>query len=150
MNLLRTAFWLSIVILLLPTGRDDKAEDSASKVSLNQAVSAASDTASDLVGFCGRNPAVCETGQSAVKVFADKAKYGASMLYEWAAGTNTPAVEKTPVSGAQPALSGKMDPINKADRLISPQSRSALERQSQNTLRREDLEPAWKGPADNA
>ncbi len=150
MNLIRTAFWLSIVILLLPTGRDDKAEDSASKVSLNQAVSAASDTASDLVGFCGRNPAVCETGQNAVKVFADKAKYGASMLYEWAAGTNTAAVENAPVSGAQPDIAGKMDPIDGADRLRSSPGKSNLERQSQNTLSREDLEPAWKGPGDNA
>jgi len=158
MNILRTAFWLSIVILLLPTGRDGNVENSADKVSLNQAVSAASETASDLVGFCGRTPGVCETGQNAVKTFADKAKYGASMIYEWAAGSGAassnmaaPADEIGKQADAQPVISGKMDKINKADRLKpSSRNKAARSRRSQNTLNSNDLTPAWKGPRDNA
>jgi hypothetical protein len=160
MNILRTAFWLSIVILLLPTGREDSVENPADKVSLNQAVSAASETASDLVGFCDRNPGVCETGQNAVKAFADKAKYGANLLYQWAAGADaTPPKASVPAAAdglgkqadAQPVISRKMDKINKANRLKpSPRDAASGNRRSQNTLNPNDLAPAWKGPRSNA
>ena len=158
MNILRTAFWLSIVILLLPTGRDGNVENTADKVSLNQAVSAASETASDLAGFCDRNPGVCETSQNAVKTFAEKAKYGASMIYQWAAGSQaTPATTAAPAQGlgkqadARSVISGKKDKINKADRLKpSSHNRAIRSQRSQNTLNSSDLAPAWKGPRDNA
>ncbi len=156
MSLLRTAFWLSIVILLLPTGRDAKTQNEADKVSLNQAVSAANETASDMAGFCERNPGVCATGKNAVKVFADKAKYGANMIFEWAAGgEGNPADGKANQLGdqadARSAIEGKVDKSEKGD-LVRPSynGRKIRPGASQNTLSRDDLAPAWNGPRKKA
>ncbi len=156
MSLLRTAFWLSIVILLLPTGRDNKTQNEADKVSINQAVSAANETASDMAGFCERNPAVCTTGKNAVKLFADKAKYGANMIFEWASGgENSGADARDGKLGkqadARSAIKGKVDKSEKGD-LVRPSHnrRDARPGASQNTLSRDDLAPAWNGPRKKA
>jgi hypothetical protein len=78
MFLLRTAFWLSVVVLLLPadTGTGDKAP----RVTAFEAMVAARAAVSDLSQFCVRNPDVCETGGTAFHVFADKVRYGAKMI----------------------------------------------------------------------
>jgi len=52
--LLRAAFWLSIVIVLLPTPDSSKLPES--NVGTAQAVSAASVTMSDMRQFCARQP----------------------------------------------------------------------------------------------
>lgn len=79
MFLLRTAFWLSMVVVLLP-GDPETGED-APRVSAFQALSAAQLAAHDLSNFCVRNPDVCETGGAAFSVFADKVRYSARQLY---------------------------------------------------------------------
>ena len=57
--LLRTAFWLSIVLVLLPTPESVKTEPG---VGAAQAVTAASATFSDMSQFCTRQPGACEVG----------------------------------------------------------------------------------------
>jgi hypothetical protein len=92
MFLVRTAFWLSIVVLLLPADADSG--DQAPRVSAFEAISAARSTVDDLSQFCERNPDVCVTGGSAFHVFADKVRFGAKMLYTYfgdgKVGTETP------------------------------------------------------------
>ena len=61
--LIRTAFWLSIVIMLLPTPQSMKAPES--NVGATQAISAASATVSDVRQFCARQPDACEVGSAA-------------------------------------------------------------------------------------
>ncbi len=78
MFLLRTAFWLSLVIFLLPA--DSESGDEAPRVTAFQAISAAQTAFSDLSQFCTRNPDVCVTGSAAFGVFADKVRYGAKMI----------------------------------------------------------------------
>ncbi len=77
--LLRVAFWLSIVVLLLPA--DPSTGDKAPRVSAIEALSAAQTTVSDVSQFCDRNPDVCVTGNAALHVFGDKVRYGAKLLY---------------------------------------------------------------------
>jgi hypothetical protein len=77
--LLRVAFWLSIVILLLPG--DPSTGDKAPRVTAFEALSAAETTVSDFSRFCDRNPDVCVTGGNALEVFGEKVRYGAKMLY---------------------------------------------------------------------
>lgn len=79
MFLLRTAFWLSVVVILLP-GDPETGED-APRVSAFQALSAAQSAAHDLSQFCDRNPDVCETGGAAFTVFSEKVRYSARQLY---------------------------------------------------------------------
>jgi hypothetical protein len=79
MFLLRAAFWLSVVVILLP-GDPDTGED-APRVTAIQALWAAQGAVQDLSQFCARNPDVCETSGTAFHVFADKVRYGTKMLY---------------------------------------------------------------------
>jgi Family of unknown function (DUF5330) len=76
--LLRVAFWLSIVVLLLPA--DPSTGDKAPRVTALEALSAAQSTVADVSQFCDRNPDVCVTGNAAMHVFGEKVRYGAQLL----------------------------------------------------------------------
>ncbi len=168
MTIIRTACWLSVVVFLLPSGKDNDTEQ-AKPVSLNTAVNAATQAAGDVAGFCGRNPDVCETGKAALHTFGEKAKFGAQKVMEWAAspsaaspsqGEAVPAKSSLPAAPETTASIGKQadasSAINsKSDRYIQlmksnrmpnrVKSQGRNERPSQNTLTRDDLVPAWKG-----
>ena len=79
MFLLRAAFWLSVVVIMLPADKQGDASDTAN-VSAYQAITAAHDAFSDLSQFCGRNPDTCVTGGAALHVFGDKLRMGVKML----------------------------------------------------------------------
>jgi len=79
MFLIRSAFWLSVVVMLLPAAPDTG--NTPPRVTAFEALSAAGTTVSDLSRFCDRNPDACVTGGSAFHVFADKVRYGVHLLY---------------------------------------------------------------------
>jgi hypothetical protein len=81
MFLIRTAFWLSLVILCLPAGPN--ANSDARAVGAGEALSAAQTTLGDLSKFCQRNAATCETGGMVISSFGHKARYGAQVVYEY-------------------------------------------------------------------
>lgn len=91
MFLIRLAFWLTLVVILLPAdGASTTAERSESpSVDAMEAISAARAAIEDLSEICGRRPAVCETSQAALQTFGQKAKYGARTLYEYLDDTVT-------------------------------------------------------------
>src|SRR4029077_14963262 len=60
---IRTAFWLSIVVLLLPT--TDSLKKPEPEIGAAQAVTAASATVSDMSQFCVRQPEACPGGSQA-------------------------------------------------------------------------------------
>jgi hypothetical protein len=125
--LLKVAFWLSVVVLLLPTAPSDHPTP-ASQVSTGDAMSAASATVSDMRQFCSRQPDACAVGSQAITQFGYKAEAAAKMLYEFLnerlggerAGTATSSTDKSAASST-----GKP---------------------SQNTLTPADIAPAWRGP----
>lgn len=80
--LLRCAFWIALVLLILPidTGEDGKESAGINPVT---AFFAAQSTISDLSGFCERNPQTCETGGQAISQISAKAKVSARMIYEY-------------------------------------------------------------------
>ena len=80
MFLLRSAFWLTLVILLIPA---DPQSGEAPRVSVVNAFMAARATIADLSGFCNRNPDVCATGGAAIGIFAEKSENGAEMIYRY-------------------------------------------------------------------
>ncbi len=158
MFILRTMFWLSVVILLLPAAKDDPAVSNANKVSMNEAVTAATSTVSDMAGFCDRNPGVCATGKEALHTFGLKAKYGATLVYGWITGgsTSTPAptpavtAPRSPGAGLGNQADARLAIERKSD-MLQPMSAGGSGTRlqsspSQNTLTPEDLAPAWKGP----
>lgn len=76
--LLRVAFWLSLVILLIPADPQIAAEQNHGRdVSTFEAIDAAQTTYQDVKGFCGRNPGACDIGRVALDTFTAKARTGA-------------------------------------------------------------------------
>jgi len=70
MFLVRSAFWIAIIILLIPS-------DPAKQAQMYQTASYAVHRA---VTFCDRNGAVCDSAQGYWGVFKEKAAVGARML----------------------------------------------------------------------
>lgn len=120
--LLRVAFWLSIVLVLLPSG-DYRPKDQAPQIGAADAVNAATAAVSDLGGFCGRQPDACEVGGQAAVAFGQRAQAGARYLFELLQDSMTPSA-----TGSVPrAQAGKSPP-------------------SQSTLTPADLQPEWRAP----
>lgn len=128
MFLIRTAFWLSIVVMLLPTPSSEQ-NTNQPQVGALQAMSAASATVSDMRQFCARQPDVCDVGSQALSQFGHKAQASAKWLYEFLG-------EKL---GPRPtgAVAG-------ADAATPAQSEATPP--SQNTLTPTDVGPAWRSP----
>lgn len=121
--LIRAAFWLSIVIILLPTGSQQP--KSVPTIETKEAASAASAAVSDMRQFCTRQPDACEVGSHAAVAFGYKAQAAAKMVYDFLTDALAPAETGTVV----PAAAGKR------------------EAKSQDTLQPSDIAPAWRGPA---
>lgn len=80
--LLRSAFWLTLVLALIPFG-SGTSENTGESVDPVAAYFAASATVSDIGGFCGRNPQACETGGDALAAIGTRARDGARIVYEF-------------------------------------------------------------------
>ena len=79
--LLRMAFWLGLVLVLLPREKTTES-DKLPQVGASQAVSAATAAVSDMSQFCKRQPAACEVGGQAATVIGHRAQEGARKLYQ--------------------------------------------------------------------
>lgn len=80
--LLRMAFWLGLVLVLLPT---DKTPDSnkGPQIGAADAISAATAAMSDMSQFCNRQPAACTVGGQAATVIGARAQSGAKKVYQF-------------------------------------------------------------------
>jgi hypothetical protein len=116
--LIRAAFWLSIVIVLLPTPESSKVPESG--IGAAQAVTAASATVSDMSQFCTRQPEACQVGSQALSYFGHKAQASAKWVYEKFTAKSEPAGPAAP-------------------------AKALAETDSQNTLTQADTAPAWRG-----
>jgi Family of unknown function (DUF5330) len=146
MFLIRTAFWLIILVLLLPTDEQQQSE----------VYGTAQAAVKDVSGFCGRNPAVCTTGKDAFDVFVQKAQFGAELIMgfikEQTGGapgdTEAPSVDGSPAAdnaGAKHASAeAGIGPWTVSPVTAEPASVEAIT--SQNTLNPDDLAPAWSRP----
>jgi hypothetical protein len=79
--LLRMAFWLGLVLVLLPRETTPES-DKAPQVGASEAVSAATAAVSDMGQFCKRQPAACEVGGQAATAIGQRAQDGARQLYK--------------------------------------------------------------------
>ena len=168
MFLLRTIFWLVVLVLLLPTNAQQQ----------SQVYGTAQAAVKDVSGFCERNPTVCSTGKDAFDVFVHKARFGAEMLMSFVKGRTgfgagdatatdpnaadtaaDPTATETPgdFDSAAPAEDfGKQSTLDQggiakasieswstAPVTVEPASVESVS--SQNTLSPDDLLPAWGG-----
>jgi len=119
MFLLRAAFWLTIVALLLPAGRSQSTPPQA-RVGAVEAVSAAGAAVSDMSQFCKRQPEACDFGSQAAAALGEKAQAGAKLLYD--------------------LLSDRRAPTEASNRPAPAPNAS------QHTLTPADVAPAYRGP----
>lgn len=82
MFLIRTLFWLSLVIAFIPVSEDELGDDQRI-VSTQETISVVQSTYRDLSQFCGRNPQTCGTGKELFSQFGVKAKNGAQLVYSY-------------------------------------------------------------------
>jgi hypothetical protein len=128
--LLRLAFWLGVIVILLPSGGSQPASNA--QLSATDAMSAAKATVGDMRQFCERQPEACTVGSHAALALGDRAKAGAKRLYEFFNEKIAPN-ENDAVTTSTSAASRKTVPLPTA-------------RPSQQTLMPADLVPAWRGP----
>lgn len=79
--LVKSAFWLSLVLLLVPFGGGDGADDRPA-VGAVEAFLAVRALASDMAGICERRPDVCEVGREAMHTIGVRAREGAGIAIE--------------------------------------------------------------------
>lgn len=79
--LLRMAFWLGLVLVLLPREKSPES-DKSPQLKASEAVSAATAAVSDMSQFCKRQPAACEVGGQAATAIGQRAQAGARKLYQ--------------------------------------------------------------------
>jgi len=79
--LLRLAFWLGLVLVLLPREKTPES-DNVPQIGASEAVSAATAAVSDMGQFCKRQPAACEVGGQAATVIGQRAQDGARKIYK--------------------------------------------------------------------
>lgn len=121
--LLRMAFWLSVVCVLLPSGTKSTSPDA--NIDATQAVTLASAAVSDARGFCDRQPDACVAGGKVAVALGHKAEAGARTIYEFI----TTKLSKNSAPGDQTAA--------KIDSVTVP---------GQGTLTGADMAPAWHAP----
>lgn len=83
MFLIRTAFWLTLILLVLPIDREEAGI--AGGPGALETLSAVQTVVSDMRGFCDRNPDACSTGAATVDVLRQKAVYSAGVIQGWLA-----------------------------------------------------------------
>jgi Family of unknown function (DUF5330) len=125
MFLIRTAFWLMIIVLLLPTDERQRAE----------VYGTAQAAVNDLATFCDRNPDTCAKGKDAFGVFVQKAEFGARMVMDMINSRGTAGQ-----TDRAPALPGS------DDQPLFEQAPQAGPYGSQDTLSPDDRHDAWGGP----
>lgn len=133
--LLRMAFWLTLICVLLPGGKPAPADANIDAV---QAVTLASAAVSDMRGFCSRNPDACVAGGKVATAIGYKAEAGARTIYEF-------FTEKLIDRPAPPVEQTTASITNYPAARIVPVSAQARPHAG-GTLTATDLRPAWHAP----
>ena len=121
MFLIKTAFWLTILLLLLPTDGQQQ----------SQVYGTAEAAVKDVASFCDRNPETCASGRIAFDVLVQKAEFGARMLMNFIQGENGTGQNAQSMAGESGAM-----PLQPAIWDMG---------ESQDTLSSEDRDAAWGG-----
>jgi hypothetical protein len=125
--LLRLAFWLGLVLVLLPREKTFES-DKMPQIGASEAVSAATAAVSDMSQFCKRQPAACEVGGQAATVIGHRAQAGARKLYQIITDKKAPDHTGSITGVDQPGVS----PVDTALR---------------DTLTPDDLATEWRAPS---
>jgi hypothetical protein len=134
--LLRLAFWLGLVLVLLPRDRTPDSEK-LPKLSVSDAVQAATAAVSDMSQFCKRQPTACEVGGQAASVIGVRAQDGARKIYNSITDKKAPEVEKDKKAPDHTGSIGIAD-----DSVPDPTGMAPRD-----TLSSDDIAVEWRGGA---
>lgn len=117
--ILRAAFWLTVLSFLLPTagfqataqnggatpaaygaGNDAAPSD---EIDAGEMLSLAAQSAGDVLGFCDRNPQVCERGHAVVAHVARQGAYYGSQAFLWLTEKAREQQQKSPAAEPLPS-----------------------------------------------
>ena len=124
--LLRMAFWVGLVLVLLPRDKTPES-DKLPQLGASEAVSAATAAVSDMSQFCKRQPAACEVGGQAATVIGHRAQAGARKLYQIITDKRSPD------------HTGSIGGIENA-------AASPVEAAPRDTLTLDDMQVEWQAP----
>jgi hypothetical protein len=129
------AFWLTLILALLPSGSGTRS-DAKANIAAADAVAAAGAAIADMSNFCTRQPEACTVGAQAASAIGQRAQAGAKMVYDFV---------------GERALRTAGDVNDKTGSVSLPELIAiGAVPTSQNTLTPSDLEPAWQGPPSSA
>lgn len=132
--LLRMAFWLTIVLAILPTGSSQpQAQANMPQIDAVDTLVAAGAAVSDMSGFCERQPEACKVGVQTAAAIGQRAQAGAGMVYDFIQERMANSRTETGSVGAD----AKAVPASMSRPVPSHPG-------SASTLRPTDLEPAWQ------
>jgi hypothetical protein len=120
--LLRMAFWLGVVCVLLPGGTKPASGDA--NIDATQAMSLASAAVSDARGFCARQPDACVVGGKVATAIGHKAEDGARTIYSF----------------IMAKLAEKSAP---ADNTVAATGQTSGQSTGKGTLTASDVQPTW-------
>ena len=121
--LLRMAFWLAVVCVLLPSGNKSTAPEA--HIDATQAMTLAGAAVSDMRGFCDRQPDACKAGGKVAVALGHKAEAGARTIYQFITAK----------------LAEKSAPAEKTSAKVV-----SVSVPGQGTLTQADMAPAWHAP----
>ncbi len=119
--LLRLAFWITLICLLLPSSGENN----------RRLITSAELTVNDMRGFCQRNPQVCEDVRASMIDLFARIRGGAEVLQTWLAQHESKGAGNESALGSGPAKS-------EAPQLVT---------KWQDSLSTSDRQFPWRGPA---
>ena len=129
MFVVKAAFWIVLIILLLPSSGQEKFELYA----------AAERTISDIGAFCQRNPDVCEKTSSMVDGVVQKLRTTTELIEQALRDSGIGARREE--TGEQPASAQRHGQLDNGDPTMTSSSGMSTD-----TLTSEDVRPSWRGP----
>jgi hypothetical protein len=124
--LLRMAFWIMLICLLLPGSHDDN----------RRLMNSAERTVSDMRGFCQRNPEVCDDARASLTLMLSRLRTGAELVQTWLAEEAGRTQDHGPA--------GQQAPLQI---LPAPATAPRLVPKWQDSLNPADRQLPWRGPS---
>jgi hypothetical protein len=134
--LLRMAFWLGLVLVLLPREKTPESEK-LPQIDASQAVQAMTAAVSDMGQFCKRQPQACEVGGQAATVIGARAQEGARKIYHTVTDKKPEGDKKSEGDKKVPEHTGSIGGAE-ADPVYA-------ETAPRDTLTADDLAVEWRG-----
>ena len=133
--LLRMAFWLGLVLVLLPREKTPD-QDKLPQIGASEAVQAAGAAVSDMSQFCKRQPAACEVGGQAATIIGQRATDGARKLYQIITDKHDQSGKREGADKRAPDHTGSIGPAELPELAPGEPPRD--------TLTAEDLAAEWR------